>query len=548
MSDSQSLPDLFEIGLQALEQFKKEFAAYGIECDQEMKLHKGAGLLCYYDFNDRQIYLSMPDLRAPTGKLQLLMMRQMMGADSSETLMRFLAIFIPFVVAHEMTHHFRHRYGQFTEDSWHEEQLANKMAAAVNKHRLPPAEKAFAVQFLEASMKKLGEQIGLGQDAVDSYYDIAHALHTSKQLNNEDMINFRMAQGIASNSASATLMLKRSGSLSDDVQERLQKRRDLISHFNEQYASDTARYIYYQIGWVYLVMNSQEASYVDEFARRSLNIVPKLLEISLPESYKSRAIYACFKASQEAAPASITVSRYFYKRYRALLLDYLKKNHQALMRDVEDAAELNFDFLATWNDRVTDPLNFMISMASPFVREIFPGRIARASILPDIKLPDDLPSNEDMQMWAQVNNPAPNPAQNTLKQLETLDKLELFRSLSPEIQLEVARKLYKVIYAAGETLVWEGENNNDVFILLEGQLEVITPEKAENSIIQPGQVFGEIAWLTKGSRVATVRAIVPSVCMVIKDNDLRLLCYQSPGILMSIAGSTARRFREYRTQ
>ncbi len=257
-------------------------------------------------------------------------------------------------------------------------------------------------------MKKLREQIGLGHDAVDSYYDIAHALHTSEQLNNEEVINFRMAQGIASNASSATLMLKRSGNLDNSLEERLQKRRALIEHFNEQYASDTACYIYYQIGWVYLAMKSPEASYVDEFARRHLGMSPQLLEIRLPENYPSRAIYACFKASQELAPVSTTLSRYFYKCYRALLLGYLKQNHQAILRDVQDASDLN---------------------------------------------------------W------------------------ELFRTLSPEIQLEFAHKLYRVHYSTGESFVWDGENNNDVFILLEGQLEAITPEKASNSIIQPGQVL-----------------------------------------------------------
>jgi hypothetical protein len=548
MSDSSPFPDLFELGQDALERFRREFSSYGIECDPQMELRRGAGLLCYYDLTDRQIYLSMPDLKAPTGKLQLMMLRQMMGAENSDTLMRFLAIFIPFVVAHEMTHHFRHRYGQFSEDSWHEEQLANKMAAAVNKHRLPPAEKAFAVQFLETSMKKLGEKIGIGQDAVDSYYDIAHALHTSEQINNDDMINFRMAQGIASNSSSATLMLKRSGNLGNNLEDRLQKRRALIEHFNEQYASDTARYIYYQIGWVYLAMKSQEASYVDEFARRYLGISPQLIEISPPETYDTRAIYSCFKASQEISSASTTISRYFYKRYRTLLLDYLKKNHQILMRDVQDASDLNFDFLATWNDRLNDPLNFMISIASPFAREIFPSRIVRASIMPDIKLPKDLPTDIDREIYQQVSKTDSGAMKNTLAQLEKLDQLELFRPLSPEIQLEIAHKLYKVYYQAGETLVWEGESNNDVFVLLEGQLEAITPEKANNSMIHPGEVFGEIAWLTKGSRLATVHAITPSTCMVIKDNDLRLLCYQYPSILMSIAASTAQRFRDYRLQ
>lgn len=547
MTEEKPFPDLFELGRQSLEQFKKEFASYGIECDPEMGLHKGAGMLCYYDFNDRQIYLSMPDLKAPTGKLQMLMFRQMICAETNEELMRFLAIFIPFVVSHEMTHHFRHRYGLFGEDSWQEEQLANKMATAVNKHRIPPEEKIFAVNFLERAMKKLGAQIGIGEDAFDSYYDIAHALNTADHISNEELSSLRLAQGLASSnsaSASSTMMLRRSGALSDELKERLEKRKELISSFNQQYASDTARYIYYQIGWVYLAMKSHESSYVAEFARKHLNMSQASLAIGIPETYKSRAIYACYQAAQETKPASATLSRYFYKRYRAFLIDYLIKNHQAALQGMVDPDELNYDFISDWDDRVTDPLNFMIGMTSPLVREIFPSRIAYSSILRDIHLPGDLPTPEDQQLWDSQTTPAPDPTRNLLHILEQFDTLEIFRPLPPETILELAQHFYEVRYETGETLVWLNESNNDVFVLLDGQLETILQHGKTNLLIKPGEVFGEIAWLTKSTRAATVRATQPSRCLVIKENNLRLLCYKNPGILLAIAASTAQRFKD----
>ena len=224
MTEEKEFPDLFELGRQSLERFKKEFASYGIESDPELELRKGAGMLCYYDFNDRQIYLSMPDVNAPTGKLQMMMFRQMICAETNEELMRFLAIFIPFVVSHEMTHHFRDRYGLFSDDSWHEEQLANRLAAAVNKHRIPPEEKEFAVNFLERAMKKLGEQLGIGENAFDAYYDIAQALQTSDHLSDTDIDNFKIAQDSLPISTSATMMLRKSSNLSDDLNQRLKTR------------------------------------------------------------------------------------------------------------------------------------------------------------------------------------------------------------------------------------------------------------------------------------------------------------------------------------
>ena len=135
--------------------------------------------------------------------------------------------------------------------------------------------------------------------------------------------------------------------------------------------------------------------------------------------------------------------------------------------------------------------------------------------------------------------------QNTIDLLRQFDRLELFRSLPPAIIMELGKKSYTVRYAAGERLVWQGEFNNDIFILLEGQLEASAQGSDKKAPIGPGELFGEIAWLTHGSRAATVRALVPSVCLVIKQSDLQILAYQSPSILQSIAATLARRLRSY---
>jgi hypothetical protein len=343
------------------------------------------------------------------------------------------------------------------------------------------------------------------------------------------------------------MMLRRSGGLSADVRERLEKRKELISSFNQQYASDAARYIYYQIGWVYLAMKSQESSYVAEFARKHLNMDQPALKIGIPQAYKSRGIYACYQAAQALHPKSVTLSRYFYKRYRAFLIDYLIKNHQVAMQGMVDPEDLNYDFMSDWDDRINDPLNFMIGMTSPLVREIFPSRIGYSASLRDVKLPDDLPAPEDIQLWDSLDTPASDLVHNTLQILEQFDTLEIFRPLPPETILELAQRFYEVRYEAGETLVWLDEINTDVFILLEGKLETLLKDGKSNTSIKPGEVFGEIAWLTKSTRAATVRAVESSRCLVIKENDLRLLCHKNPGILLAIAARTAQRFKDAQT-
>ena len=545
MSTASPYPDLFEMGQQAFIRFREEFRQYGVETDPGLGLHRSQGMLCYYDFSDRQIYLSVPDLSATTGKLQLLMFRQMLCAESNEELLRFLAIFIPFIVAHEMTHHFRHRNGLFGTDSWHEEQLANQMAAAVNKHRIAPAERAFAVQFLQRAVEKLGADLGLGDNAVDSYYDITHALQASNRLSATEMGNFRLVQGVAPDAASATSALRVSGAFAEVVNQRLDKRSALISSFNQEYASDPIRYVYYQVGWVYLAIKSTEANYVDEFAREHLNRESPFLPVTPPQSATPCDICALYAASRIAKDVSGTLGRYFYKRYRTHLLKYLEQTQDEANQGETGRRIANFDVLAIWDDRNNDPLNFLVGMVPPALRELFPTAIEKSALLANARLPADLPTAVDRTLWMLEAATPAGAARNTLNLLRQFDGLELFRPLPPEIILDLGKKSYTVRYAAGETLVWQGEFNNDIFILLEGQLETSVQGSSRNAAIGPGELFGEIAWLTQGSRAASVRALVASVCLVIKEQDLQILAYQSPSILRSIAATLARRLRSY---
>ena len=59
--------------------FIQEFATYGIHADSEIALCRGTGMLCYYDLKDGHIYLSLPDLDAPEGRLHMLFLRSFSG-------------------------------------------------------------------------------------------------------------------------------------------------------------------------------------------------------------------------------------------------------------------------------------------------------------------------------------------------------------------------------------------------------------------------------------------------------------------------------------
>ncbi|MFN8458090.1 MAG: hypothetical protein U0401_26140 [Anaerolineae bacterium] len=144
-------------------------------------------------------------------------------------------LMIPHVIAHELAHHYRHRYGLFGQSLWQEEQIANKLAVAVVKHRLAE-EKAYARDFLRRAIESLSAKMEAKNIAVDSYYSVLHALNVSGQVGLADFENLEMIQSALG--VSAEQMLESSGQLAPELVERIDQRDELIEQIDTQYAAD----------------------------------------------------------------------------------------------------------------------------------------------------------------------------------------------------------------------------------------------------------------------------------------------------------------------
>jgi hypothetical protein len=547
MSDQNSKIDLFALGQQHFAAFIKEFASYGVAADPDLELLPGTGLLCYYSLEDRRIYLSVPDFNNPLGKLQLLFLRSLLGCESDEELLSFFRLFIPHVIAHELAHHFRHRYGLFDQDSlWHEEQIANKLSVAVVKHRLSPQEKQSARTFLRRAIEALSTQMEEKNIATDSYHSVLHALDVSGQIDASDFERLELIQ--TATGISAEDMLKGSGQLSGDLLERLENRDDLIDEIDEQYASDQIKYIYYHVGWLYLDLTSRETEYVDEFARNYLNLGVDLLPLIQPDDNPSEiAVQTCYRAYQDTALASRVASRYFYKRYRSLLLARLQSVELLVPGQSQRLRREARLILENWSEGQSDTLVYLSQMASPALRPLFPHLIAD-HIDPQLDLSANLPAETDRRLWQHLSlNIRDEAAANTLYRLELLDQTDIYRPLPAELLLALAHLFCLARFEPGETVIWENERNDDVYFLIEGQLEVLVSEAGTAvrvGTIEPGQMFGELAFFTEDRRVATVRARMPAQCFVLTDADLQLTAYQHPTILMQMAGALAKRLAD----
>ncbi len=94
---------------------------------------------------------------------------------------------------------------------------------------------------------------------------------------------------------------------------------------------------------------------------------------------------------------------------------------------------------------------------------------------------------------------------DALRICEFLRPIDLFKTLTPQQLTDVAEHMKKRHYAAGETIIREGEPGEEFFLISDGEVEVIRSDH-EVARLGPGDFFGEVALISGEPRNATVVA------------------------------------------
>lgn len=97
-------------------------------------------------------------------------------------------------------------------------------------------------------------------------------------------------------------------------------------------------------------------------------------------------------------------------------------------------------------------------------------------------------------------------------------------------------------YKGGETLFSEGEDSHDLFMLMEGAVEIYVGNQKMTKIDTVGTYLGEGAALLGLPRTATVRALKPSKFLVF--SDIRYLFEQDPEFGRKLSVTLARRLAQ----
>jgi hypothetical protein len=539
MNSSPAEPsDLFRFAQKTFDRLTGEFAAYGLLTNPRLELRQGSGLMCYSDLSDGNIYVSVPDRPDEEGKLQALFLRSLTGCGEEARLNRFFQLLLPWGIAHELAHHYRREYGLFGESLWKEEQLANRLASAANKYRLSPEDELELRSLLEQAINKLSRQGATLDSAIVSADNLLQALNVSGEIATDDARNIEVMGRIFC--VEPEELIRAHEKLPANLVERLAHRDSLIDAFDTEHGSDAVKYTFFRLGWMYLDLCSREQHYVDEFVRDGLQLTWPLLDRierghSEPEDSEVRA---CFSAHHHTASASESASRYFYKRYRTLLLHKMAASADSSVdREIGGVLEQR-------EHRDYETLDMASRFASARLRELFPRSIAREVLQPS-EVESHLACSTDRRLWLHaMMGKQDERAARTLKRMAILEQAPIFRQLPAETLLDMSHSLCRVLIREGDPIILEGRANDDIYVLTKGRLSVSKQHgRSEVTVafISPGEVFGEMAFLTRRPRSATVRAVEESECIMVKSADLRLLAYRQPSVILQVARVLAER-------
>ena len=89
-------------------------------------------------------------------------------------------------------------------------------------------------------------------------------------------------------------------------------------------------------------------------------------------------------------------------------------------------------------------------------------------------------------------------------------------------------------FGAGEAVVEAGASEQSLFLVLEGELEVLVPHGRRGhrriASVGAGSVIGELSFFDGGARSALVRAVTPALLAELTPADFELLAVASPSL------------------
>ena len=131
--------------------------------------------------------------------------------------------------------------------------------------------------------------------------------------------------------------------------------------------------------------------------------------------------------------------------------------------------------------------------------------------------------------------------------LEILKAVPLFSSMRGRDLEAVGRLADTVEVPAGKTLMRQGEDGAEMYVIASGSVRV-ERNGTEIATLGAGQAVGEMSLLSEGPRLATVTTLEPTTAFVLGHREFHTLLDDSAELRQCILDNLARRIREVQRQ
>lgn len=141
---------------------------------------------------------------------------------------------------------------------------------------------------------------------------------------------------------------------------------------------------------------------------------------------------------------------------------------------------------------------------------------------------------------------------DTIRKVSFLEEIDLFQGLNQPDLLKLLRIVYRRSYEPGEYVIREGEETDELYMILEGAVELSVDDR-EIGRLEPGEHFGELALFGPTERTADARASEESTLLVLPGGQLEELVDGSDPelgnrLLKNLLAHASRRIRDTTTQ
>ena len=152
---------------------------------------------------------------------------------------------------------------------------------------------------------------------------------------------------------------------------------------------------------------------------------------------------------------------------------------------------------------------------------------------------------DDDSTQTRAIRPAKTPLRRRLSLVERLGNLASFSELSTKVLGEIEDSMRPREFKAGEFLIRQGEEADCLLVVRDGEVEVSVEAHAGHRHVLKrggaGEIFGEMALLTREPRTADVLATTDVVALILPVESFHRIARRAPGLAEVLSRLTARR-------